>query len=140
MPQATLTRIVNFSASHRYFRPDWSDERNAATFGACAREHGHGHTYTCSVTVAGPLDPDTSMVMALGALDAILGDEVVEVLDHRHLNLDIPEFAYGETVPTGEALAVFVWQRVARRLPAGVRLRAVRIEEEPHLYAEYFGE
>lgn len=138
MPLATLTRIVLFSAAHRYVRPDWSNERNAETFGACGREHGH--TYTCRVTVAGPLDPETSMVMDLGALDTILREEVTNVLDHRHLNVDVPEFAYGRTVPTGEALAVFVWQRVARRLPENVRLRAVRIEEEPHLFAEYFGE
>jgi len=138
MLHATLARTVFFSAAHRYFRPDWSPERNAQIFGACSREHGH--TYACRVTVRGPLDLETSMVMDLGALDAILHEEIVATLDHRHLNLDVPEFAYGRTVPTSEALAVFIWQRVARRLPPGVRLETVRVAEEPHLYAEYGGE
>lgn len=140
MTHARLARTVHFSAAHRYVRPEWSPERNAEVFGACNREHGHGHTYVCRVTVRGPLDPATSMVMDLGTLDAILREEILDTLDHRHLNLDVPEFAYGRTVPTSEALAVFIWRRVAQRLPEGVHLETVRVSEEPHLYAEYGGE
>lgn len=140
MPTAYLTRTVQFSAAHRYFRPEWSEERNAEAFGACARPHGHGHSYHCEVTVCGPLDPETAMVMDLGALDGILQDEVVTRYDHRHLNLDAAEFAYGRTVPTGEALCVEIWRRVASRLPAGRALSCVRVQEEPSLWAEYRGE
>ncbi len=140
MATAYLTRIVQFSASHRYFRPEWSAERNQEAFGACAREHGHGHTYQCTVRVRGTPSPQTGMVMDLGVLDRILRAEVVERFDHRHLNLDVPEFAYGKTVPTGEMLCMDVWRRVSERLPDGCRLDLVRVAEEPTLYAEYRGE
>jgi len=137
---AYLTRVVQFSASHRYFRPDWSAEQNAEVFGACAREHGHGHTYQCRITVKGTPHPLTGMVVDLGLLDRILGEEIVQRFDHRHLNLDVPEFGYGRTVPTGEQLCVDVWRRVSARLPPGCTLEAVRVQEEPLLYAEYRGE
>jgi 6-pyruvoyltetrahydropterin/6-carboxytetrahydropterin synthase len=140
MPTAYLTRTVQFSAAHRYFRPEWSAERNAETFGACAGEHGHGHTYQCVVTVRGTPDPVTGMVIDLGLLDRLLTEEVVRRFDHRHLNLDVPEFAYGRTVPTGEMLCLDVWSRLAPRLPAGCALHVVRVQEEPALWAEYRGE
>ena len=140
MSTAYLTRIVQFAAAHRYFRPEWSAARNSAVFGACFSPHGHGHTYTCAVTVKGQVDPTTAMVADLGALDRLLHEEVVARYDHRHLNLDAPEFAYGQTVPTGEALCVEIWRRVAPRLPSGCALAAVRVQEEPALWAEYRGE
>jgi 6-pyruvoyltetrahydropterin/6-carboxytetrahydropterin synthase len=140
MPSARLTRIVEFAAAHRYFRPDWTAERNAEAFGLCAREHGHGHNYRCAVTIAGPVSAETGMLMDLVTLDRLLDEEVRRPLDHRHLNHDVPEFAYGRQIPTAEALAAWVWHRVTRRLPAGVRLHTVRIEEDPHLYAEYVGD
>lgn len=140
MPTARLTRAVRFSAAHRYWRPDWSAERNREAFGACAHEHGHGHNYRCLVTVAGAVDGETGMVMDLGALDALLAREVRERFDHRHINHAVPEFAFGRTIPTAEALAVYVWSRIVPALPEGVRLVTVRIEEEPDLHADYHGE
>jgi len=140
MPTVSLTRVVPFAAAHRYFRPEWSLERNREVFGACTSEHGHGHNYECHVTIAGPVDPDTGMVMNLRDVDAILEDEVIRRLDHRFINYDVPEFAPGKQIPTGEALAVYVWQRVAPRLPDTVRLLKVRIQEDRHLYADYAGE
>ena len=140
MATAYLTRTVQFSAAHRYFRPEWSEARNAEVFGKCASPHGHGHTYRCMVTVRGPVDRTTGMAVDLGTLDRILAEEVVERFDHRNLNLDLPEYAFGKTVATGEELCQDVWRRVAARLPAGCSLAAVRVEEEPALYAEYRGE
>jgi 6-pyruvoyltetrahydropterin/6-carboxytetrahydropterin synthase len=75
----------------------------------------------------------------LSVLDDILREEVTERFDHRHLNHDVAEFAYGKEIPTVEALAMHVWSRVAVRLPAGVELDCVRVQEEPDLYAEYRG-
>jgi 6-pyruvoyltetrahydropterin/6-carboxytetrahydropterin synthase len=80
------------------------------------------------------------MVVDLAALDDLLARAVRDPLDHRHLNLDVPEFAFGRAVPTAEALAVWVWQRLAPQLPTGVELHAVRIEEDDELYAEFFGD
>lgn len=140
MPVAYLTRAVQFSAAHRYFRPEWTEAQNTTAFGKCAAPHGHGHTYQCLVTVRGPVNPATGMAADLAILDRILSDEVVARYDHRHLNLDLAEFAYGATVPTGEELCVDIWRRVAARLPAGCTLATVRVQEEPALYAEYRGE
>jgi 6-pyruvoyltetrahydropterin/6-carboxytetrahydropterin synthase len=139
MATARLTRVVEFSAAHRYFRPEWPPEQNATVFGACANPHGHGHRYTCRVTVRGDVPDDTGMIVDLRTLDRILQEEVVSRFDHRHINHDVPEFAFGRQIPTVEALAVFVWNRVAPRLPAAVALERVRIEEDPTLYAEYDG-
>ncbi len=139
MPTVRLTRSVVFSAAHRYFRPDWSAEKNAAVFGACGNEHGHGHRYECHVTVAGAPDDETAMVIPLDVLDQVLREEITERFDHKHINHDIPEFAFGKQLPTCEALAVYLWRRVAPRLPEGVALERVRVQEEPGLYAEYDG-
>ena len=140
MSKAFLTRSVRFSASHRYFRPEWSEERNRETFGWCANAPGHGHNYECAVTVSGSLDRDTSMVLDLNVFDRILHEEIANRLDHQHINDAEEEFAYGKAIPTVEALAVFLFQKVAARLPDGVRLDKVRVQENPNLYAEYFGQ
>jgi 6-pyruvoyltetrahydropterin/6-carboxytetrahydropterin synthase len=132
--------VVAFAAAHRYFRPDWSAEENAAFFGKCANEHGHGHSYECHITVSGSIDPMTCMVVNLADLDAVLRDEVVEPLDHRHLNHDVPEFALGQQLPTSEALAVYIWGRIESKLPAGISLDCVRVQEDSTLFAEYRGE
>jgi 6-pyruvoyltetrahydropterin/6-carboxytetrahydropterin synthase len=92
------------------------------------------------VTVSGTVADETGMLIDLSALDQILDQEVRQRFDHRHINHDVPEFAYGKQIPTAEALAVYIWERVAARVPSRVRLRSVRIEEDPDLYAEYLGE
>ena len=140
MTRVRLTRAVRFSAAHRYFRPEWSREQNVAAFGACASEHGHGHVYECHVTVSGEMAADSGMVINLRELDAILHEEVVARFDHKHINHEIPEFAFGKEIPTCEALAAHIWLRVRPRLSNRVRLEAVRVHEDPHLYAEYRGE
>ena len=101
MTTVHLTRTVRFSAAHRYFRPDWSEQENVRAFGACTSDHGH--SYECHVTVVGPLAEHTSMVVELPTLDEILHQEISERLDHKHLNHAVAEFTYGNTVPTAEA-------------------------------------
>lgn len=133
--KAQLSRRVEFAAAHRYRRPDWSDERNRAVFGACANPNFHGHDYTCTVTVRGVIDETTGMIVDLGALDRILDDEVSSRFDHRNINLDVPEFADGRLVPTGENIARFIFERVEPRLPAGVELVRVDLAEDDTLSA-----
>ena len=135
---ASLTRTVGFHALHRYYRPDWSEARNREVFGALADPPGHGHDYQCAVTVGGSLD-QSGMVVDLGLLDRILSDEVVRPFAGKHLNLDVPAFAYGRTLPTCEAIAAYVFGRVAPRLPKGVALERVRIMEDPTLYGDCTG-
>jgi 6-pyruvoyltetrahydropterin/6-carboxytetrahydropterin synthase len=135
----SLSRVVGFRALHRFYRPDWSETQNRDAFGPLSDAPGHAHDYQCVVTVAGPMAPLRGMVMDLTALDRILQEEVVGRFDGRHLNLDVPEFAYGRTLPTCEALAAHVYSRVAARLPAGIALERVRVAEDPTLYAECTG-
>lgn len=132
-----LTRRVTFAAAHRYRRPDWSDEQNARVFGLCARESFHGHSYVCDVTVTGTLDSATGMIVDLGLLDRVLAAEVRERFDHRNINQDIPEFADGKLIPTGEELARFVCDRVQRALGDAARVTEVVIAEDQTLRATF---
>ncbi len=138
MPISYLTRVVEFTATHRIRRPDWTEARNAQAFGKAAADHRH--RYHCRVTVKGPLTAEAGGVMSLVALDALLAEEVTARFDGRHINEALPEFADGKRLATGEALAVYVWERLAGQLPVGVQLHAVRVQEGAHIYSEYFGE
>ena len=133
-----LTRIVEFDASHRIARTDWTADENARTFGKAAQDHTH--RYQVRVTVKGPLAAGAGGVVNLQALDALLEQEITARFAGRNVNRDIPEFATGGRLATGEALAVYVWERIAAGLPPGVTLHAVRVQEGPHLYSEYFGD
>lgn len=132
-----LTRRYRFSASHLYRRPEWSEEENRARFGKCANLPGHGHNYRLYVTVAGEVDPETGFVVDLGALDEVVAGEVVERLDHRHLNEAVAEFGAGGLIPSSENLVRWVRGRLEGRLPAGVELVGVRVEEDEDLAAEW---
>ena len=140
MATVHLTRVVNFAAAHRYFRPDWSAEHNTEVFGECANEHGHGHSYECRITISGSVSSETSMVMSLTDLDTAIREEISQRFDHRHINYDVPEFDFGKEIPTVEALTVFIWNRMIDRLPESTRLECVRVQEGPDLYAEYRGD
>lgn len=132
-----LTRRVTFAAAHRYRIAEWSDEKNAQTFGLCARPNFHGHSYVCDVTVTGEVDPVTGFVADLGMLDRVLQSEVRERFDHANINLDIPAFGDGGLVPTGENLARFIAERVQRALGATSRVTRVIVAEDSTLSATY---
>jgi 6-pyruvoyltetrahydropterin/6-carboxytetrahydropterin synthase len=134
-----LTRRVSFAAAHRYRIPSWTDERNAEVFGLCARPNYHGHSYVCEVTVRGELDETTGMVVDLARVDRVLAAEVRDRFDHRNINLDVPEFADGRLVPTGENLARFIFERVQRALGAAAAVTAVTIAEDDTLRVTYDG-
>ena len=137
MPTTTLTRRVSFAAAHRYRRPEWDDARNAATFGLCARPNFHGHSYVCEVTVRGSIDPLTGFVVDLGVLDRALQTEVRERFDHANINLDIPEFADGLLVPSGENLARYILERVQQALGSAATVTSVSVAEDDSLRATY---
>jgi 6-pyruvoyltetrahydropterin/6-carboxytetrahydropterin synthase len=137
MPSASLIRRISFSAAHRYSRPEWSEEKNVKTFGACAWPNYHGHSYVCEVTVGGPIDGTTGFVVDLGVLDSILRKQITERFDHRNINVDVPEFGDGKLVPTGENLARFIFERIESELPAPTRLIRVRVGEDDTLSAAY---
>lgn len=140
MAHAFLTRRLTFAAAHRYRLPEWSDEENERVFGPCARHHYHGHSYVCEVTVRGEIDPRTGMLVDLSELDRALHQEVRERFDHRNINLDVPEFAEGKLVPTGENLARFIFDRMRAALGGRTQVTEVTVAEDATMRCAYRGD
>ena len=136
-----LTRRATFSASHYYWNEAWSAEKNEQVFGRCANRNGHGHNYTLEVTVAGEPDPVTGFVVDLKWLKDVIEQEVLVAYDHRHLNLEVPEFAAGKLIPTTENIALAAWRRLDAPVSAaaGAQLSRIRVYETPEIFAEYRG-
>jgi 6-pyruvoyltetrahydropterin/6-carboxytetrahydropterin synthase len=132
-----LTRKCEFSASHYYYNPELSAEENQRLFGKCANLNGHGHNYTLEVTVKGDIDPSTGFVVDLKQLKDTLNREVVDAMDHRHLNKEVPEFA--TQLPTTENIAIAIWNRLSAKLNHAT-LHRVRVYEMPDLFVDYYGE
>lgn len=137
MPEVRVTRRMHFSAAHRLYREDWSDERNADVFGDCSNPHWHGHNYEVEVTVAGPVDPETGYVMDLKALRELVEERVIQDVDHRNLNVEVTWL--DGVIPSTENLVVAVWRRLEGSLPPGVRLERVVLWETPRNFVEYTG-
>jgi 6-pyruvoyltetrahydropterin/6-carboxytetrahydropterin synthase len=133
----SLTRAVTFPARHRYRVEAWTEEENRARFGGLVEPHQHD--YRCEVTVAGPLPAPTGMLMDLGQLDRILAEEILGPFQNQDLNQAIPAVRDGLTQPTCEAIARHLYQRIASRLPRGVRLERVRVAEDSTLHADCTG-
>jgi 6-pyruvoyltetrahydropterin/6-carboxytetrahydropterin synthase len=132
-----LTRKIEFSASHRYHNPEFSPEENARIFGKCNNHNGHGHNYVLEVTVGGETDPATGMVLDLKELKDLMEREVMERMDHRSLNHEVPELA-GQ-IPTCENIAALIWELLAPKVRRG-KLTRVRLWESPDLYVDCYGE
>jgi 6-pyruvoyltetrahydropterin/6-carboxytetrahydropterin synthase len=134
-----LTRKAEFSASHVCADPALSEAENRALYGANANPHGHGHNYVLEVTIAGDPDPVTGMVFDLRELKEIMNAEVVDPMDHRFLNREVPPF--DRVVPTTENIAMEIWKRLERRIPGPrTHLKNVRLYETADLYVDYGGE
>ena len=132
-----LTRRAEFSAAHYYHNPALSPEENARIFGKCNNPNGHGHNYTLEVTVKGAVDPTSGFVVDLKQLKEVMNQEVLDALDHRHLNKEVPEFA--RQIPTTENIAIAIWRRLAAKLQRA-QLHRVRVYETPDLYVDFYGE
>lgn len=135
MPVVTVTRRVHFNAAHRLHNPALSDEENRALFGPCNNPNFHGHNYDLDVSVTGEVDPISGYVADLGVVKRIVEERVVSYLDHRNLNLDIPEFANHN--PTAENIAALIWERLEGALPA--KLVRVVLWETPRNFVTYEG-
>ena len=100
----SVTRRAVFSASHRLHNPEWSEEKNYEVYDKCNNPNGHGHNYVMEITVSGIPDPETGYVIDLKRMKRIINENVVDLVDHKHLNLDVP-FLKG-IIPTVENIAV----------------------------------
>ena len=132
MTRSTLTKRIEFSASHRYFKAEWDEERNRRVFGPCFQEHGHN--YLLEVTLGGQVDPVTGMIINLYDLKHIVTDVLAE-FDHKHLNFDMPYFE--RLVPTTENLALVLWRKFRER-PETRDIESIRLCEGENLWAELY--
>ncbi|XP_064120629.1 6-pyruvoyl tetrahydrobiopterin synthase-like [Macrobrachium nipponense] len=128
-PVAYVTRIECFSACHRLHSKLLSDEDNKAIFGKCNNPNGHGHNYKVEVTVKGPIDETTGMVINVHDLKKIINDVVMDVMDHKHLDLDVPAFRDTTLVSTTENVTYVIYEGIRKQLPSHVHLYEVKIHE-----------
>lgn len=132
-----LTRRTTFSASHRLWSSQLSEEENYAVYDKCANPNGHGHNYVLEVTVRGNVDPRTGMVLNLTDMKRITNEQVINWVDHKHLNYDVPWLE--GVIPTAEMLAIKFWERLEREFPEGL-LYEVSLHETENNSAVYRGE
>jgi len=132
-----VTRRMEFSASHFYHNLNLTPEENRRIFGKCNNPLGHGHNYTLEVTVSGSINPTTGMVLDLKELKALLEREVLQLMDHKLLNKEVPAFA--DKIPTTENIAVEIWRLLEPKLTF-CKLHRIRLYETSDLFVDYFGE
>ncbi len=136
---AHLSRRYRFAASHRLQVDTLSAEQNRELFGKCNNPYGHGHNYFVQITVAGPVNDETGMVVNLADLDAFARQELLERFDETNLN-EYPSFR--ACVPSTENLCLELWQVFAKFVAehAPLQLKRVRVEETNNNAFDYFGE
>jgi 6-pyruvoyltetrahydropterin/6-carboxytetrahydropterin synthase len=134
-----VTRKEHFNAAHKVWRAEWSEEKNIEVFGKCANKNWHGHNYDLYVTVKGNPDPETGFVIDLKYLSKMIKSEIIEALDHRNLNLDVP-FMQGKMAST-EILAIEIWKQLEPHINKfNSKLHSVKLYETENNFVEYFGE
>jgi 6-pyruvoyltetrahydropterin/6-carboxytetrahydropterin synthase len=133
---ALYNKITNFSASHRLFNPNLSDEENEKLFDKCNNKNGHGHNYKLEITICGEVNPVSGYVIDLKLLKNIIEEEIIEKVDHTNLNLDV-DFLKG-TIPSVENLAIAFWKVLENKLPSG-KLYKIKLFETENSYVEYYG-
>lgn len=133
-----ITRRECFNAAHKLHRSEWSDAKNMEMFGACANPNWHGHNYILFVTVKGELNPETSFVVDLKKLSTIIRKNIIDIVDHKNFNLDVP-FMKG-ILPSAENIAIAFWKILDPLMAeVGCKLHCVKLQETENNYVEYFG-
>lgn len=138
-PIAYLTRCETFCAGHRVHNPSLDDETNRTLFGKCNNPNGHGHNYKVEVTVKGPVDRTTGMVINLMELRDIMS-MVIEPIDHMRIDQDIEYFETSGVVATAENMAIYMWNKIAKLLPHTTTMVNLRLWETDKHYIDYKGE
>jgi len=134
-----IVRKERFNAAHKLWRNDWSEEKNQEVFGKCSNKNWHGHNFNLFVTVKGAPSEETGFVIDLKRLSQIIKQEVIEHLDHKNLNLDVP-FLEG-LLPSTENLIIKIWDLLEMPIKKeGGILCKLRLEETENNFVEYFGD
>ncbi|RDY57679.1 6-pyruvoyl trahydropterin synthase family protein [Flagellimonas nanhaiensis] len=134
--RAKVSRKASFNAAHRLYRPDWSNDKNDAVFGKCNNPNFHGHNYDLIVSVTGEIDQETGFVMDLKILKELIKTHVEDALDHKNLNVDVPEFK--ELNPTAENIALVIWNKLRPHVEKEKELE-VTLYETPRNFVTYSG-
>ncbi len=133
-----IIRKEHFNAAHKLWRNDWSDEKNEEVFGKCANKNWHGHNFNLIVTVKGIPNPETGFVINLKDLSKIIKTEVVDIFDHKNLNLDVD--CMKDILASTENMVIKIWEILELPiLNAGGILAKIRLEETENNFVEYFG-
>lgn len=132
----TAYRKAHFNAAHRLYRADWDDAKNSTVFGKCSNPNFHGHNYELIVGVTGEIDPETGFLIDLKILKEIIKTEVEDALDHKNLNLEVPEFA--NLNPTVENMAVVIYDKIKRVIDTKFDLE-ITLYETPRNFVVYKG-
>lgn len=132
-----LTRVEHFNAAHKLYNPEWSREQNDEVFGKCANDNWHGHNFEIHVTVKGEPDPNTGFIIDVKKLSLIMKEHVLDKVDHKNLNLDVP-FMAGKMCST-EVFVKEIWKQLEPNIYGG-KLHQIRLYETPRIYVDYFGE
>ena len=134
--KVTVSRKAHFNAAHRLYRKDWSFEKNDAIFGKCNNPNFHGHNYELIVSVTGEIDNETGYVIDMKVLKEIIKSEVEDALDHKNLNVEVPEFK--DLNPTAENIAVIIYNKIKQKIDKQLELE-VTLYETPRNFVTYSG-
>jgi 6-pyruvoyltetrahydropterin/6-carboxytetrahydropterin synthase len=129
-----ISRKAHFNAAHRLYRKDWDDAKNKAVFGKCSNPNFHGHNYDMIVSLTGEIDQETGFVMDMVELKEIIRVEIEEYLDHKNLNIEVPEFK--ELNPTAENIVIVIYERLKKRIPSHLQIE-VTLYETPRNFVKY---
>jgi 6-pyruvoyltetrahydropterin/6-carboxytetrahydropterin synthase len=133
--KVAVFRKEHFNAAHRLYNPEWSDEKNDAVFGKCNNPNYHGHNYNLEVKVIGEVDPKTGYVIDIKHLSDVIKEHVLDVFDHKNLNLDVPDFK--ALNPTAENIVIVIHQKLEKALNNPAFDIQVRLYETERNYVEY---
>ncbi len=139
MPIAYITRRERFSAAHRLYREEFSDQENYEMFGNCSHQNWHGHNFELYVTLKGEINPKLGFVANLKTVSKLIKELVTDKLDHKNINIDV-EFMKGKLAST-ENLAVAIWNELENPFKElGANLHCIKIQETENNFVEYFGD
>ena len=137
-----IIRKEHFNAAHKLYNPLWSKERNMEEFGVCSNENWHGHNYEIEVTIKGKINPDSGMLVNLKDLSRIMKEEIIDKVDHKNLNIDVP-FLEG-IITTTENVTMKFWEVLEDKINSlentECSLHKIRVYETPRNFVEYYGE
>lgn len=136
MPKVTVHRKAHFNAAHRLHRKDWDDKKNFETYNKCSYPHYHGHNYELIVSLTGEIDQETGYVFDLGKLKEIIKEHVEEPLDHKNLNIDVPEFE--NLIPSAENISVVIFGKLRPHIPSHLEME-ITLYETPRNFVTYSG-